>query len=133
MMTISTRGRYACRITVLLAARVAAGPVSKQAIAEAEGITPDYVQQIMQRLRAAGLAESHRGRGGGFTLARDPETVSILDVLMAAEGRVEPAPCWLPENCDRVEGCPTRPVWMKAAGLLEELFGGTTIGELVPR
>jgi Rrf2 family protein len=133
MMAISTKGRYACRIMVLLAGRPSAGPVSKHEIAEAEGISSDYVQQIMQRLRAAGLVRSHRGKVGGFTLGRDPETISVLDVLMAVEGRVEPAPCWLPEDCPRQEGCPTRPVWMKAAELLEGLFAGTTIAALVPR
>ena len=106
MMTISTKGRYACRIMVLLAARVSAGPVTKYEIAEAEAISPDYVQQIMMRLKAAGLVRSHRGRGGGFSVAKDPKLISISDVLVAMEGRVAPAPCGEPECCDRAETCP---------------------------
>ncbi len=103
MMTISTKGRYACRIMVLLAARVSAGPVTKYEIAEAEAISPDYVQQIMMRLKAAGLVRSHRGRGGGFSVAKDPKLISISDVLVAMEGRVAPAPCGEPECCDRAD------------------------------
>jgi Rrf2 family protein len=133
MMTISTKGRYACRIMVLLATRGSGGPVTKYEIAEAEAISPDYVQQIMMRLKAAGLVRSHRGRGGGFSVARDPETISISDVLVAMEGRVAPAPCGAPEYCDRADTCPTRNVWMEATRALEELFEGTTIAGLTGR
>jgi Rrf2 family protein len=134
MMTISTKGRYACRIMVLLAARTSAGPVTKHEIAAAEAISPDYVQQIMMRLKAAGLAKSYRGREGGFSVAKDPELISISDVLVAMEGRVAPAPCCgEPECCDRADTCPTRDVWMKATQLLEALFEGTTIAGLAGR
>ena len=106
MMTISTKGRYACRIMVLLTTRASGGPVTKHDIAETEAISPDYVQQIMMRLKAAGLVRSHRGRGGGFSVARDPETISISDVLVAMEGRVAPATCGEPECCDRADTVP---------------------------
>jgi len=118
---------------VLLATRASGGPVTKHDIAEAEAISPDYVQQIMMRLKAGGLVRSHRGRGGGFSVARDPETISISDVLVAMEGRVAPAPCGAPESCDRADTCPTRDVWMRATQLLEGLFEGVTIAGLAGR
>jgi Rrf2 family transcriptional regulator, iron-sulfur cluster assembly transcription factor len=132
MMEISTKGRYACRIMVLLAGRSVSRPMSKHEISAVEGLTADYVQQIMQRLRAAGLVRSHRGKTGGFTIARDPASLSVGKVLAAVEGRVSPAPCVIGVYCERCEGCPTRPVWMRAATLVDELFAGTMIAGLAP-
>lgn len=130
MMTISTRGRYASRIMVLLASDPELRPLTKYQIAEEEGITPAYVQQLMMALRLAGLVKSHRGREGGFSLARAPETITVADVLGAVEGEVMPAPCRSTGHCGRAATCPTRPLWERAADLLDGLFAGITIADL---
>ena len=62
MMTISTRGRYATRIVVLLASELGQAPMTKYQIADAEAISAAYVQQLMMALRLAGLVKSPRGR-----------------------------------------------------------------------
>ncbi len=129
MMTISTRGRYATRIMVLLAGEPER-PLTKFEIADAEDITAAYVQQLMLALKLAGLVRSHRGRVGGFSLARPAETITVADVLGAVEGEVLPAPCRSTGHCKRASTCPTRPLWEKAADLLDELFGRTTIADL---
>jgi len=129
MMDISTRGRYATRIMVFLA-EWPGRPVTKTEISEAEGVTPGYLQQIMGGLLSAGLVRSYRGKAGGFALARPPETITVGDVLRATEGRVSPAPCWDIHHCGRARECPTRPFWLKAAQLLNDLFDGTTIADL---
>ncbi len=126
MMTLSTKGRYAARIMVYLAIRQGTGPVTKYQIAEAEELSADYIEQIMVRLKAAGLVLSHRGRKGGFTIGKDPAKISLGDVLSAVEGSIRPVPC-LDTYCKREASCPTRPVWEKAVALLEDLFGQTTI------
>lgn len=130
MMAISTRGRYATRIMVLLASQQGSRPLTKFEIAEAEGITPGYVQQLMMALRLAGLVESHRGREGGFSLARVAESITLTDILTAVEGKVTPAPCRGEAHCERAATCPTRPVWQRAAQLLDDLFSSTTIAQL---
>jgi len=130
MMSISTRGRYASRIMVLLASRPQGVPVNTHEIAREEAISPAYVEQLMMALKVAGLVVSHRGRAGGFSLARDSEAISIADVLQAVEGKVSVAPCDDVHTCDRASSCPTRGVWMRASNLLEELFEGTTIAAL---
>ena len=130
MMSISTRGRYSARIMVFLASRPYGAPVNKHEIAREEAISPDYVEQLMMALKLAGLVASHRGRAGGFSLARDPESISIADVLHAVEGRVTVAPCGDIHACDRAPTCVTRDVWMEASHLLDELFQGVTIARL---
>jgi Rrf2 family protein len=132
-MTISTRGRYATRMVVLLAARPPGTSMTKTEIADAEGISAGYVQQLMMALRLAGLVESHRGREGGFSLSRPPAEVTIADVLKAVEGDVMPAPCQAGGSCERETDCPTRPVWDEAAALLNELFASKTIAALAEK
>ncbi|OFW60296.1 MAG: hypothetical protein A2133_10055 [Actinobacteria bacterium RBG_16_64_13] len=130
MMTISTRGRYATRIVVLLASELGQGPMTKYQIADAEAISAAYVQQLMMALRLAGLVKSHRGREGGFSLNRPPETITVAEILQAVEGDIMPAPCRSPGHCERAAACPTRPVWEKAAQLLDDLFSSTVITDL---
>ena len=129
MMSLSTRGRYAARIMVFLARNRAQQPVTKFAIGEAEEISPNYIEQIMVRLKSAHLVRSHRGRHGGFSLTRHPDRITLADVLRAVEGPVCPVPC-LYDTCTREANCPTRPVWRKAAEAVEEVFSGTTLGDM---
>jgi Rrf2 family protein len=107
--------------------------MTKTEIADAEGISAGYVQQLMMALRLAGLVESHRGREGGFSLSRPPKEITIADVLKAVEGDVMPAPCQAGASCERQADCPTRPVWDEAAALLNELFARTTIAALAEK
>ncbi len=130
MMNISTRGRYSTRIMVQLATVYPQGSLTKYQIADAEAISPGYVQQLTMALRLAGLVVSVRGREGGFKLARPPQDITVADVLRAVEGDIMPAPCRVPGHCNRADTCPTRPIWDRAAALLEELFASTTIADL---
>ena len=132
MMPLSTKGRYAARIMVCLAARREPGPATNQQIGEHEGISPDYVQQIMMRLQSAQLVRSHRGRKGGFSLTRDPTAITLAEVLQAVEGPVCPSPC-LFDKCEREPSCPTRPVWKRAAEAVEQVLTETTIAQLAER
>jgi Rrf2 family protein len=118
---------------VLLASATSRAPLTKFQIAEAEAISPAYVQQLMMALRRAGLVLSHRGRVGGFSLSRSPDAITVGDVLKAVEGDVMPAPCQETGHCDRMDTCPTRPVWERAAELLDDLFAKTTIAGLTER
>ena len=131
MMNISTRGRYATRIMVQLARQLDLRAITKYEIAKEEEITVPYVQQLLMALRLAGLVRSHRGRTGGFALTRRPEEITVSDVLRAVEGDIMPAPCLLDTHCDRAETCPTKPLWEKASAVLDQLFSGTTIADLL--
>ena len=131
MMRMSTKGHHATRIMVRLAGTLD-HPVSKGEIGEAEGIPPGYVQQLMIRLTDAGLVRSHRGRAGGFTLARPPEEITVKEVLMATEGAFELAPCVdLRLSCPRTETCPAHVLWSKATLLVNDLLEQTTIAGLM--
>jgi Rrf2 family protein len=127
---LTTKGRYATRLLVYLAARQEEGPVKKQDMAEAEGITPDYVEQILIRLKAAGFVRSHRGKAGGFSLSVDPATLTVASVLEVMEGRMALVPCLVGDDCPRHRTCSTRALWNRADQALNQVFKNATIGEL---
>jgi len=129
MLKISTKGRYATRIMVYLALRDGDGPARKREIAESEGIADDYVEQLLSRLRTAGLVKSRRGAQGGFLLGRDPGEITVYDVLACTEGTVSLVAC-IEEGCDRAPNCVTRPVWQEANDALLAIFSRETIAGL---
>ena len=129
MIKLSTKGRYATRIMVCLAMHKSDSPCRKQEIAEAEGISADYVEQILIRLKAAGLVASHRGARGGFSLLRDPAEITVEEVLVATEGPLSLVAC-IEDGCERETVCVTQRIWRAAEAALSNVFSGTVISEL---
>jgi Rrf2 family protein len=82
---VSAKVDYAVRAAVELAA-ADAGPVKGEAIASAQGIPLKFLENILGELRHAGLVRSQRGTEGGYWLARDPESITLADVIRAVEG-----------------------------------------------
>ncbi len=133
-MKLSTRGRYATRLLLCIASEQHAGPVRKQRIADSEGVSADYVEQILVALKNAGLVNSHRGVKGGFTLARMPVDMTIAEILRAVEGPVRLTPCLgQSTHCEREDSCVTREVWLTASQLLTDYFEGVTLQDLLER
>lgn len=132
MMRLSTKGRYATRIMIALAMCDRSIPARKQEIADNEGISADYVEQILMRLKAGGLVQSHRGAKGGFSLAKDPELITVADVLSTTEGPLALAPCKR-DDCNRATYCVAKEVWQEANQALEKVFSSVTIHALASR
>ena len=130
-MRLSTKGRYATRILLCIARfDKEEQPVSKKRISEAEGISVDYIEQIIVPLKNAGLVRSIRGLRGGFHLSRTPEKISVLDILMASEGSVSLVGC-LSDGCSMADSCVTQKVWRGASELLKDYFLGITLQDLL--
>ena len=87
-MRMSTKGRFAVNAIIDLALRESAGPVALAAIGERQRISLSYLEQLFSRLRRAGLVESTRGPGGGYTLGRPAAQISVADIVSAVD---EPA------------------------------------------
>ena len=88
-MRLPLKLEYACRVLVQLARTYDRGEVRRaDELAEAEAVSPNYLVQILNELRPAGLVESKRGKHGGYLLARRPEEISLLDIARALEGRL---------------------------------------------
>jgi Rrf2 family protein len=130
MMEISSRGRYSLRILAMMASHPGGRLFTIHEIADSECVSAAYAQQLLTALRTAGFVNSHRGKVGGFTLARPPEAITACDVLKITEGNCTLAPCMGSEKCEREASCHVRPLWVRATQMLEELFQGVTLADL---
>ena len=80
-MRLTTKGRFAVTAMIDVALHGAKGPVTLAAISVRQKISLSYLEQLFGKLRRQGLVDSVRGPGGGYNLARAPETVAVLTVL----------------------------------------------------
>jgi Rrf2 family protein len=131
-MRISSREQHGLRAMAELAARYGQGPVPLGEVAAAQGISRDYLEQIVPALRDAGLVLSTRGAHGGYQLAHAPETVTVGQVLQALEGDIFPLRCVseTAEECDRSSMCAARTVWTKVHARVSETLNEMTLADL---
>ena len=90
-MRISTKGRFAVNALIDLALRAPDGPVALASISQRQQISLSYLEQLFSRLRRLGLVESTRGPGGGYTLGRDAEHISVAEIVAAVDESLEDA------------------------------------------
>ncbi|HPP83680.1 MAG TPA: Rrf2 family transcriptional regulator, partial [Rubrivivax sp.] len=82
---MSTKGRIAVNAVVDLALREHAGPVTLASIGERQHTSLSYLEQMFSRLRRAGIVESTRGPGGGYTLGRPAAAITVADIVTAVD------------------------------------------------
>ncbi|MEK6688680.1 MAG: Rrf2 family transcriptional regulator [Gemmatimonadota bacterium] len=136
-MRITTWTEYSLILTMHLARRegTGAGPIAARELAEQEGLPPDYVEQILLRLRRGDLVTSVRGARGGYRLARDPGAITVLDVMSAAEHQAFEVNCDIHpvgnERCEPGKSCTIRPVWRALKDRIDGLLGQVTLADLL--
>lgn len=134
-MRITTWAEYGLIVAVHLARHGGERPVPAREIAEREGLPPDYVEQILLKLRRAGLVTSVRGAKGGYYLATTPEEVSVRDVLEAAENRTFEVNCEsYPISAHRCNGdgdCSIRPVWQALQHRVDDFLQSVSLADLL--
>jgi len=84
-MRLTTRGRFAVAAMIDLALREQRGAVALASIGARQQISLSYLEQLFSNLRQAGLVESTRGPGGGYSLARKPADISVAEILLAVD------------------------------------------------
>ncbi len=85
-MRLSAKSRFAVAAMIDLALRETAGPVPLNSIGQRLQISLSYLEQLFSKLRQQGLVESTRGPGGGYTLGRHVQQISVADIIRAVEG-----------------------------------------------
>lgn len=136
-MRVTTWTEYSLIIAINLAKRRRAGQgaLSARELADSERLPADYVEQILLRLRRAGLVDSIRGARGGYTLARDPETLTVRDVMTASERQTFELNCELhpvdPERCASAAACAIRPVWLSLQRRIDDFLQSVTVADLL--
>lgn len=131
-MKISTKGRYALRIMVDLAQQHSNEFIPLRDVSERQDISEKYAEMIVGLLSKTGFLFSSRGKGGGYKLARPPETITVASILKAVEGSLAPVACLdIPDNvCPRADQCVTLPMWRELERRIDEYLESVTIADL---
>lgn len=136
-MRVTTWTEYSLIIAINLAKRRRAGlgALSARELADTERLPADYVEQILLRLRRAGLVESTRGAKGGYTLARDPESLTVRDIMTASERQTFELNCEIhpvdPDRCSPSASCSIRPVWVSLQKRIDQFLDSVTVADLL--
>ncbi len=134
MFKLSTKGRYGTRLMANLARHYknGQGAIILKSVAEEEGISIRYLEQIIIPLKIDKLVKSIRGAGGGYTLGRPPQEIKLCDILRAMEGSCSLVECVEdPASCEKVPVCGTHEIWKEATRLLKGYFDKTTLQDVL--
>ena len=130
MLKLSTKGRYGVKAMFDLAQHVGEGPTSLKSIAERQGISEHYLEQLISGLRKSGLVKSVRGAQGGYILGREPGKIKVGDIIRVLEGPIAPVDCVSeedPECCVKAEFCVTRTIWEKVRDSIADVLDSITL------
>ena len=126
-MLITREIDYAVRCVLEIARR---GQTSTAEVAEAAGIPVSILGRIVSAASKAGILETRRGAKGGVALARDPSTITILEVIEAIEGPIDDGRCVLVGGpCGTADLCSIHEAWREARFALRAAFAGIPVVE----
>lgn len=132
-MMISTRGRYALRVMIDLAEHANDGYIPMKKVAERQGISLKYLEQILPALSKNKMIEGVHGKGGGYRLSRPVQNYMVGEILRLTEGELAPVACLEcgAKPCDKRDSCKTISMWSQFFKLTNEYFDGITLADLV--
>ena len=128
-MIVSAKTEYACIAVLELAARHGRGePVRIRDIAEAHGVPSRFLVQILLQLKNAGLVQSVRGAAGGYNLAREPEEITLLDVMATVDSQLGQVPTSATRSTPTTRAL--QKTWKDVAAKERELLASVTFADL---
>ena len=121
---ISTRGRYALRVMLDLAAHENEGPIPLKDIAERQEVSKKYLEILVKDLVKARLIRGASGKGGGYCLCRAAKDYSVGEIIELMEGSLASVACLAAdaESCPRAEHCKTLPLWREYDEMVHNFF-----------
>ncbi len=133
-MKFSSRARYGLRAMLELALNYNPEETMPLVqIAERQGISEGYLEQMMTLLRKGGLVRSVRGSQGGYRLNREPGKITVGEIVRCLEGPLGPTGCVSeddPEACNRADFCVTKILWEKVRDAIASVLDNTTLEDL---
>lgn len=132
-MKLSTKGRYGLRAMIDLGANSNGEYLPLHTIADRQGISERYLEQVFSALKKSGLVKSVKGAQGGYVLAKDAENITVKDILFALEGNLEVVENIEDKNEDMLRKCIRINVWEKMNEAIEEVVSSITLEELIAK
>src|SRR4051794_22649490 len=139
MTTLSRKVRYALRALYALAADEGPGPVLIADLAERERIPRKFLEAILLELKNAGVLQSKKGKGGGYSLSRAPDQITMGEIIRVIDGPLAPVPCVSEKAYARCDGCAdeatcgTRLVMKQVRDAIAGIVDNTTLAQILER
>ncbi|MDB5798198.1 MAG: iscR [Paucimonas sp.] len=135
-MRLTTKGRFAVTAMIDLALRQDKGPVTLAGISQRQEISLSYLEQLFGKLRRHEIVDSVRGPGGGYTLARRMEEVTVADIIIAVDEPLDSTQCGGKENChsgvnDHGTRCMTHDLWATLNAKMVDYLDSVSLRDLV--
>ena len=132
-MRLTTKGRYAVTAMLDLAMHGDGAPVSLSDISDRQGISLSYLEQLFSKLRQNSLVQSVRGPGGGYSLARIPDSISVAEIISAVNESVDATNCAGVGDCQNGEMCLTHYLWEDLSDQIRMFLGDISLAKLIGR
>lgn len=133
-MNISTRGRYGLRALLEIAVRPEDEPVTIKDISQKQQMSINYLEQILHKLKKAGIVKSKRGAKGGYVLARRGDKITVSQIINALDGPISISYCDSPQlrekSCIGPSACVSRILWKKLEDLIEDALSSVTLADM---
>jgi Rrf2 family iron-sulfur cluster assembly transcriptional regulator len=134
-MKLTTKGRYGIRAVINLALAAKNTPISIKSIAEQEGISPIFLEQIFYLLKKQGIISSVRGPGGGFVIKKPLSEISLKDILQAVGENIFIVPCTQKQSekeiCGRLASCKMSSVWHNFHNMINGYLTKVTLQDII--
>ena len=131
-MRLTTKGRFAVTAMIDLALRQNNGPVTLAAISQHQQISLSYLEQLFGKLRRHNLVESTRGPGGGYTLGRKANEISVADIILSVDEPIDATHCAGKGNCLGETGrCMTHELWTSLNQRMIDFLNSVNLQKLV--
>ena len=132
-MKLTTKGRYAVTAMLDLALHATEAPVPLADISQRQGISLSYLEQLFAKLRRQSLVQSARGPGGGYRLSRDPDEITVVEIINAINENVDVTRCGGLGNCQDNQPCLTHMLWKDLSDQIHTFLAGISLGDLVDK
>ncbi len=132
-MKLSTRGRYGLKAMFQLSLHYGEGPIPLKQIADIQSLSENYLEQLFSALRKEGLIDSVRGAQGGYMLSKDPDQITVGQILRTLEGNMAPSDCVIDNDfgCEKESKCVTKLVWLKIKDSIDEVIDSISLQDMI--
>ena len=130
-MRLTTKGRFAVTAMLDLALHSGGAPVTLSGIAQRQGISLSYLEQLFGKLRRAKIVESVRGPGGGYCLAQPASEITVAAIIVAVDEPLDATQCGGKENCQDERRCMTHDLWSRLNETMFDFLRSVTLADLV--
>lgn len=132
-MKLTTKGRYAVTAMLDLALHYGEGPITLADIAQRQGISLSYLEQLFSRLRKRSLVSSVRGPGGGYSLGKEAREIYVGEVISAVDENMDTTRCHGAHNCQNNERCLTHDLWSDLSSQIYNYLNNISLQDLMDR